>query len=61
VKAVAVEYGTNIDEATALAKRIASVFPKVPLYLSQVNPVIGAHTGPETLIVSVLSAEELNA
>lgn len=58
VKAVAVEYGTNVDEAKALAKYIASVVPEVPLYSSQINPVIGTHTGPETLIVSVLSAED---
>jgi DegV family protein with EDD domain len=61
LKAVAVEYGSNINEATALAKRIALALPKVPLYLSQINPVIGTHTGPETLIVSVLSSEEPTA
>jgi DegV family protein with EDD domain len=61
VKAVAVEYGTNTNEAIALAKYIASVFPEVPLYSSQINPVIGTHTGPETLIVSVLSGEDASA
>jgi len=56
-KALAVEYGTDFDAAKALAKRIASILPNVPLYLSQINPVIGTHTGPETIIVSVLSDE----
>jgi DegV family protein with EDD domain len=56
-KALAVEYGTNFDTAKTLAKRIASLLPNVPLYLSQINPVIGTHTGPETIIVSVLSDE----
>jgi DegV family protein with EDD domain len=54
VKALAVEYGTNLTEAEALAKRIASVFPKVPIYLSNVSPVIGTHTGPNVLSVTVM-------
>jgi DegV family protein with EDD domain len=54
VKAVAVEYGTNAAEAKALAKRIASIFPKVPIYLSNVSPVIGTHTGPTILSITVM-------
>jgi len=54
VKALAVEYGTNVAEAKALAKRIASKLPKVPLYISNVGPVIGTHTGPSILSVTVL-------
>jgi len=54
VRALAVEYGTNIEEAKALAKRIASIFPKVPLYLSNVSPVIGTHTGPTILSITVM-------
>jgi len=57
VKALAVEYGTNAAEAKALAKRIASVFPKVPIYLSNVSPVIGTHTGPNVLSVTVMEAQ----
>jgi len=54
VKALAVEYGTNVAEAEALAKRIASIFPKVPIYLSNVSPVIGTHTGPNILSITVM-------
>ena len=54
VRALAVEYGTNAAEARALAKRITPVFPKVPLYISNVGPVIGTHTGPNVLSVTVL-------
>ncbi len=54
VKALAVEYGTNIAEAKALAERISSIFPKVPIYLSNVSPVIGTHTGPSVLSVTVM-------
>ncbi len=54
VRALAVEYGTNVSEAEALAKRIAALFPKVPIYLSNVSPVIGTHTGPTILGLTVL-------
>jgi DegV family protein with EDD domain len=54
VKAIAVEYGTNVAEAKALARRIESVFPKVPIYMSNVSPVIGTHTGPTILSITVM-------
>jgi DegV family protein with EDD domain len=54
VKSLAVEYGTNLSEAEELVKNISSIFPQVPLYLSNVSPVIGTHTGPSILSVSVL-------
>jgi DegV family protein with EDD domain len=54
VKALAVEYGTNVAEAKAFAKRIASVFPKASIYMSNVSPVIGTHTGPNLLSLAVL-------
>lgn len=56
VKALAVEYGVNSAEAKALAKRIASVFPKAQVYLSNVSPVVGTHTGPNVLGVTILEA-----
>jgi DegV family protein with EDD domain len=54
VKALAVEYGTNADEAKAFARRISSMFPKIPIYLSNVSPVIGTHTGPNVLSLTVM-------
>jgi DegV family protein with EDD domain len=57
VKALAVEYGTNVAEAKAFAKRMASVFPKAPIYLSNVSPVVGTHTGPNPLSVTVLEGQ----
>ena len=58
IKAIAVEYGTSIVEARALASRIGSAFPHIPIYLSNVGPVIGTHTGPGVLAVSVLEDTE---
>ena len=54
VKALAVEYGTNAAEAKAFAKRMASVFPKASIYISNVSPVVGTHTGPNPLSLTVL-------
>lgn len=54
IKALAVEYGSNVAEAQELTKRIASVFPKVPIYLSNVSPVIGTHAGPNILSITVM-------
>ena len=57
VKALAVEHGSNVAEAKALAKRMASVFPHVPLYLSNVSPVIGTHAGPNVLAITILEED----
>ena len=53
VKSLAVEYGTDLSEAEELFKNISAIFPQVPVYLSNVSPVIGTHTGPSILSVSV--------
>ena len=57
VKALAVEYGANVDEAKALAKRLAYLFPNIPLYMSNVSPVIGTHAGPNVLSLTVMEDE----
>ena len=54
IKALAVEYGTNAAEAKAFAKRMASVFPKASIYISNVSPVVGTHTGPNPLSLTIL-------
>jgi DegV family protein with EDD domain len=54
IKALAIGYATTPDEAEELARRIALVFPQVPLYMSRVSPILGTHTGPGFVEVSVL-------
>jgi DegV family protein with EDD domain len=54
IKALAVEYGSNAAEGLELAKRLAAEFPGTPLYISNVSPVIGTHTGPEVLSISAI-------
>jgi DegV family protein with EDD domain len=54
VEGLAVEYATDLDEANRLVQRFHSKYPQVPIYLSRTSPVIGTHTGPGLIIVSVL-------
>ena len=57
VKALAVEYGTNVTEAKAFADRLASLFPQAAIYMSNVSPVIGTHTGPNLLSLTILDGQ----
>jgi len=54
VEQLAVEYATDSDEANRLIRRLHSKYPQVPIYLSRTSPVIGTHTGPGLIVVSVL-------
>ena len=54
IEEITVEYATAVDEAETLIQRLDSVFPREGIYRSKASPVIGTHTGPGLLIVSVL-------
>jgi len=58
IEELAVEHATTPGEADELVKRLNSVFPKERIYRSTVSPVLGTHTGPHVLSVSVLEAEK---
>lgn len=58
VEELAVEYATDADEANRLARRFQQVYPEVPVYLSRASPVIGAHTGPSLILVSVAGRKQ---
>jgi DegV family protein with EDD domain len=51
---IAIEYATALDEAEMLAERLNSRFPKERIYRTRASPVVGTHTGPSCLVVSVL-------
>jgi DegV family protein with EDD domain len=54
LEGLAVEYATDLNEANKLTQRLHSQYPQVPIYLSRTSPVIGTHTGPGLIIISVL-------
>jgi len=54
VAGLAVEYAIDFDEANSLIQRFRSKFPQVPICISRASPVIGTHTGPSLIAVSVL-------
>lgn len=54
IEALAVEYAIDLDEANRLVQRLHAKYPQVPIYISRASPVIGTHTGPGLIVVSVL-------
>jgi len=54
IEEMAVEYATAVDEAQMLVERLSSKFPKERIYISRTGPVIGTHTGPSLIVVTVL-------
>jgi DegV family protein with EDD domain len=54
IEGLAVEYAADLDEANRLVQRLHSKYPQVPIYLTRASPVIGTHTGPGLIVVSVL-------
>jgi DegV family protein with EDD domain len=53
-RSLAVDYSTNPEEAKSVAQQLGEMFPEVPIYIGVISPVVGAHTGPGTLGVSIL-------
>jgi fatty acid-binding protein DegV len=49
-----VEDATTPDEADKLAERLKHKFPDKLFYRSKVGAVIGTHTGPSVIAVSIL-------
>ena len=54
IEGLAVEYAVCRDEAEKVVERLGSKFPKERIYRSRASPVIGTHTGPGLLVVTVL-------
>lgn len=54
IEEMAIEYATARDEAEMLAERLSAKFPRERIFRTRAGPVIGTHTGPSLLVVSVL-------
>jgi len=51
---LAVEYAVDRDEALGVAAKLREQFSHVPVYVSVIGAVVGAHFGPGALAVSIL-------
>jgi DegV family protein with EDD domain len=54
VEGLAVEYAADLEEANKLSRRLRSRYTEIPIYLSRTSPVIGTHTGPGLIVISVI-------
>lgn len=54
IEELAVEHTESPDEAAFMIERLGDYYPSERIHLSEMTPVIGAHTGPGTLVVCVL-------
>ena len=54
IEKLAVEHAASPEEAALLIDRLGEYHPKEKILLSEMTPVIGAHTGPGTLVICVL-------
>lgn len=54
IEEIAIEYATTPDDVEILADQIDFKFAKQRIYHSRAIPVIGTHTGPGLIVVSVL-------
>lgn len=51
---LAIEDATTPQDAEKLMERLSAKFPRERIYRSKVTPVVGTHTGPGLLIVTVM-------
>ena len=54
IEGLAVEYAADREGAEGLIERLSCLVPKEFIYRSKASPVIGTHTGPGLLVVTVL-------
>lgn len=59
IEALAVEYASDRSEADKLVKRLETKFPHVPVYISRATPVMGTHTGPGLILVSIMTKNDI--
>lgn len=54
IEEMAVEEAACADDADYLVERLGKIYPKEKIYRCRATPVIGAHTGPGLLLVSLM-------
>ncbi|AII59819.1 fatty acid-binding protein DegV [Dehalococcoides mccartyi CG4] len=51
---VGIGYATSTTDALKLKERLAPLFPPEKIYITQVGPVVGTYTGPNTLCLNII-------
>ena len=46
-------YNTTLKEAKALADRIAPLYPIEKIIMGQIGPILGAHAGPNLIVIGI--------
>jgi DegV family protein with EDD domain len=59
IEVLAVEYASDLNEADKLVERLKTKFPHVPVYISHATPVMGTHTGPGLILVSIMTKNDI--
>jgi len=54
IDGMAIEDATTPQDAEKLIERLSNKFPRERIYRSNVTPVVGTHTGPGLLIVTIM-------
>jgi fatty acid-binding protein DegV len=54
IEEMAIEYAADKNEAETLADRLTPKFPRERIHFARVGPVIGTHTGPSLIVLSIL-------
>ncbi len=54
IEEIAMEAAACPEDADSLVERFGAIFPKERIYRTRTTPVIGTHTGPGLLLVTVL-------
>ena len=57
-KYVFISHGDCLEDATRVKEMVEESFPQVKVILSDVGPVIGAHTGPGVIALCYLGKTE---
>jgi DegV family protein with EDD domain len=53
VKELAIMYNTAIKEAVALKEKITPLFPAEKIIMGEIGPILGAHAGPNLILVCI--------
>ena len=56
-KTVVIGHGDSLEDAEELKKCVQNKFPDAEIYISEIGPIIGSHTGPGILVLAFWGLE----